>query len=146
MKETGKDAARSIPKGLTIAFTVHCIVDVLFALPLFVLPESFLGLLGWKHIDPIAARLVAAALFGIGIESFIGRNAAIDSFRGMLNLKIIWSSAAVAGFVISLITYEDARLFFVWMLVVVFLLFNLMWVYWRVKLEKLRPCTVSKDA
>lgn len=131
------DGARSVPKALRIAFIVHFVADVVFAIPLFILPVKFLDFLGWQNADPVVARLVAAALFGIGIESLIGRNASKESFKSMLNLKIIWSSAAIAGFVLSLITYESARIFIVWVLIVVFVVFNLLWVYWRVRMRRL---------
>ena len=137
MADNGKENTRTIPKALTIAFIVHFVADILFAVPLFIFPGKFLDLLGWKSIDPVVARLVAAALFGIGIESFIGRNASKDSFKSMLNLKIIWSSAAIVGFVVSLITYESSRLLIIWLLVIVFLVFNLLWVYWRVRIGRM---------
>ena len=46
-------------------FVVHCIADVVFAIPLLVIPVEFLNLFGWQTIDPLTTRLVAAALFGI---------------------------------------------------------------------------------
>ncbi len=78
-----------VPDRLRFWFVVHFIVDMLFAIPLFVAPEWLLILFGWDRVDPLTSRLVAAALFGIGIESFLGRGAGIEAFRGMLNLKLI---------------------------------------------------------
>jgi NADH:ubiquinone oxidoreductase subunit K len=48
-----------------------------------------LTLLGFQTVDPVASRLVAAALFGIGIESLLVRRAPLDRFVSMLSLKII---------------------------------------------------------
>lgn len=89
------------PSALRTWFVVHFVADVAFATPLFVAPRAFLGLLGWSAIDPLATRLVAAALYGIGIQSFIGRNEAPATFRAMLNLKVIWSAIATVGLVWS---------------------------------------------
>ena len=67
------------------------------------MPRITLGVFGWETIDPVTARLVGAALMGIGIESFLGRNAGIESFRGMLTLMLIWSFSAVFGIGLSLV-------------------------------------------
>ena len=79
----------SLPKTLRWWFVVHFVADVLFAVPLFLAPRAFLGALGWTAVDPVATRLVAAALFGIGIQSLLGRDESPATFRAMLNLKII---------------------------------------------------------
>ena len=73
------------------------IADMLTGIPLLIFPELVMPLLGWSAVDPIASRVVGAALMGIGIESWLGRNANIDVFRTMLNLKVIWSSSAILG-------------------------------------------------
>ncbi len=51
-----------IPRSLRIWFIVHFVVDISFAIPLFISPLWFLDILGWKTVDPIAARMVAIAL------------------------------------------------------------------------------------
>ena len=58
-----------VPSSLRSWFVVHFVADIVFALPLFLAPQWTLTLLGWRAVDPIATRLVAAALFGIGIQS-----------------------------------------------------------------------------
>jgi hypothetical protein len=110
---------------------IHFVVDLLFGIPLFVAPGFTLGLLGWPVVDPIMTRIVAAALFGIGIESYLGRNAGVGSYKGMLNLKIIWSGAVILGIALSLVEGGQGRPFFVWIVLAIFLLFNGVWVYWR---------------
>ena len=93
----------SVPGSLRRWFVIHFMVDMIFATPLMLAPVFILKLFGWETVDPIMTRLVAAALFGIGIESFLGRNAGLEAYEGMLNLKIIWSLGAVVGLLISLI-------------------------------------------
>ncbi len=124
-----------IPKALKIWFIIHFIVDISFALPLFFAPAWFMHILGWKTIDPITARMVAAALFGIGGESLFNIKLGKDAFITMLNLKIIWSSAAIIGFIIALFTgafgYPAAGIG----LLVVFAVFSGVWIYWRLTLQ-----------
>jgi hypothetical protein len=92
----------TVPISLKRWFVTHFVIDILFATPLFFFPVEFLNLLKWHTVDPLATRLVAAALFAIGIESFLGRNASIASFKNILNLKIIWSGSAVTGIIITI--------------------------------------------
>jgi hypothetical protein len=112
-------------------FVVHFWADVLAAVPLFVAPQQVLGLLGWASVDPLATRIVAAALFGIGIESYLGRNAARASFREMLNLKVIWSASATVGSLWSVLEGGPAA---GWAVVAIFGAFHLIWLRYRLLL------------
>ena len=125
-----------IPKALKIWFIIHFIVDISFALPLFFAPTWFMTLLGWKTIDPITARMVAAALFGIGGESLLNINLSKDAFITMLNLKIIWSITAIIGFIIALADGIFGYPVVGFGLLAVFTVFNIIWIYWRLKLKK----------
>jgi hypothetical protein len=125
-----------VPASLRNWFVIHFAVDLLIAVPLMLVPVYTLRLVGWEGVDPITARLVAAALFGIGIESFLGRNAGREAYRGMLNLKIIWSFAAVFGLAFSMLQGAQGSPPVVWVIVLLFAVFNLLWVYWRVRLDR----------
>lgn len=122
-------SAASVPAALRTWFVVHCIVDLVFAVPLFFFPEKFLALLGWPFFDPLTVRLVAAALFGIGLESYLGRNSGVERYRGMLRLKIIWSGAATLGILIAMFSLAEAPVVG-WLLAGVFAGFNGVWVWW----------------
>lgn len=115
-------------------FVVHFVVDMLFAIPLFVAPEWMLGLFGWQTVDPITSRLVAAALFGIGIESFLGRNASAETFKAMLNLKLIWSFGAVLGIGLSLALAGGGPIM-AWGVLLIFVVFFILWAYYRYQLR-----------
>jgi hypothetical protein len=121
---------------LKLWFTIHFAIDVVFAAFLFLIPTGFLVFLGWKTIDPISARLVAAALFGIGIESLLGRKSSMDSFKNMLTLKVIWSFFAVTGIALSLILNAQERPAAAFGLLAVFVAFHILWVYFLLKVRK----------
>lgn len=123
-----------IPKALRTWFVIHFVIDVVFALPLMAAPVWTLELFGWQAVDPYTTRIAAAALFGIGIESFLGRNAGVESFRNMLTLKVIWSLAAVVGVGWSLVQGVQGRPLFAWLVLAIFVGFNFLWVYWRRRL------------
>lgn len=122
-----------IPVSLRRWFVLHFLVDVVIAIPLLLFPSEVLTQLGWKSVDPFASRLVGAALMGIGVESFVGRNAGVSAYVAMLNLKIIWSLSAIFGILITMIS-EGPDLG--WVVLVVFGLFAAAWVYYRLRIVK----------
>ena len=124
----------TISNSLRTWFVIHCIVDVMFAIPMLVVPVAFLSLFGWTTIDPFMTRLVAAALMGIGLESYLGRNAGVEAFQGMLNLKIIWSAFAVLGLLVSVLTLGGPWM--AWLIIAIFVGFNILWIYYRLQLRE----------
>ncbi|MEP6834674.1 MAG: hypothetical protein ABJB74_14860 [Gemmatimonas sp.] len=119
----------SVPAGLRRWFILHFVIDILFAIPLLLAPVFTLSSFGWSTIDPLASRLVGAALVGIGVESFLGRTGSVESFRTMLRLKILWSLAA--GFGIALTIFQGAPTM-AWVLLLIFGSFSGVWIYyWR---------------
>lgn len=125
-----------MPEGLRRWFVIHFAVDLLFALPLMLVPEQLLGFVGWSNTDPVAARLVAAALLGIGVQSYLGRDAGYEAYEGMLNLKIIWSLAAILALGLGLLEGSEPA-WLLWALLLVFAGFNLVWLYWRLRLARI---------
>jgi len=101
---------------------------------MIVAPVAFLSLFGWTTVDPFMTRLVAAALMGIGLESYLGRNAGVEAFQGMLNLKIIWSAFAVLGLVVSVLSLGGPGM--AWLIIAIFVGFNILWVYYRLQLRQ----------
>jgi hypothetical protein len=93
---------KQVPVQLQRWFTIHFIVDYLFAITLFFAPVWILDLLGMVPTDPLFVRLFAAALFAIGGVSRMVQRESLDVYRAMLKLKIIWSSAAIAAFVLAI--------------------------------------------
>jgi hypothetical protein len=113
-------------------FVVHFLADIVVAIPLLIAPAAFLRALGWTTVDPVAARMVAAALAGIGVESLLCRNDSIDVFRAMLRLKCIWSAAAVAGLTFSIAQGAPPV---TWAVLAVFVTFAAVWNYYRLRLR-----------
>ena len=128
-----------VPTALRQWFVLHFLIDVVFALPIFIAPREVLAAFGWVAVDPLAARLAAAALFGIGIESFLGRNSTADAFKGMLELKIVWSGFATAGLAWSVVEGGLKQPWIGWMLVGTFAAFHALWWYWRLRLARSHP-------
>jgi len=122
----------TLPPSLRTWFVIHFVADLLFGIPLLFFPQLLLSLLGWTTYDPLTSRLVGAALMGIGIESLLGRNASAETFRAMLNLKVIWASSAL--FAIGAGIAEGASPM-AWAFLGIFAVFWAVWVYYRMKLK-----------
>ena len=124
-----------VPSSLRTWFIIHFILDILFAIPLLFTPQAFLTLFGWTTIDPLATRLVGAALVGIGGESYLGRNASVEAYKGMLNLKILWSATATLGALATVLLNNGP--WGGWLIVIIFAPFCALWTYYRIRIEKL---------
>jgi len=122
------------PKSLQNWFVLHFVLDIIFAIPLIFVPEIILPMFGWEYVDPITTRLVGAALFAIGTESLLSRKSDLSAFKELLNLKILWASAAIVG--ISLGLYMGAPVA-AWAFLGVFIAFLFVWGYYRVKYFKI---------
>jgi hypothetical protein len=131
------DMERSVvPKGLRMWFVIHFVADMIFAIPLILLPEKFISFLGWSVVDPITPRLVGAALLGIGIESLLAKNANREVFTSMLNLKIIWSSGAILAFALGIVSGGPPS---AWILLIIFMIFWGIWIYYWIRLRRKNP-------
>jgi hypothetical protein len=124
---------KDVPYRLRTWFVIHFVVDMLTGIPLLFIPEVIMPLLGWTTIDPIASRVVGAALMGIGIESYLGRNAGSEVFRAMLNLKVIWSSSAILGIGLGLWQGGASA---GWLFMGIFVIFWFVWIYYWRKLRE----------
>ncbi|MBN1792232.1 hypothetical protein JW826_00935 [Candidatus Woesearchaeota archaeon] len=124
-----------LPKGLRGWFIAHFVIDTVFAIPLLFFPRIFLSALGFTTIDPLAARLVGAALVGIGGASFIMRDKGRDAYESMLSLKLLWSSTAILAAAITLVE-RSAPLAASVGILLVFAAFFLVWAHYRQRIRQ----------
>jgi hypothetical protein len=127
-----------VPPSLRLWFLVHAVVDLVAALPLLFAPATVLGYLGWTSVDPVATRLVGAALLGIGGESFFMRNAGAEAYRAMVGLKVIWSLTACAALLASIGGGAPPA---AWAFLCIFLVFAGVWVHHAIRFRQLRNVT-----
>lgn len=100
-----------------------------FGIPLLFFPQIILNLFGFFSQEYIMARLVGAALIGIGGSSVFAKTK--ENYDILLTLKVIWSISALIGLLISfLVTYQKTILIFIF----IFGIFSSVWVYYKVRL------------
>ncbi|MEZ4449473.1 MAG: hypothetical protein R3B09_08335 [Nannocystaceae bacterium] len=124
-----------VPPMLRRWFDVHCVADLLFAIPMMIAPVYTLELFGWTHVDPVTTRLVAAALIGIGVESRLGRDSDHAHFLGMLRLKVLWSGSACLGIGWSIAQGAPTM---AWLFLAIFVGFNVLWTTYFLRLRRMR--------
>lgn len=131
-----------LPSSLRAWFVGHFIVDLMLAIPLLFFPETALSQVGWTSVDPVATRLVGAALLAIGGQSFLGRNAGADVYRAMLRLKVIWSTAAVFGLLAAIAAGAPTA---AWAFLAMFVAFLGVWAHYAIRLKQMAAAPPDDD-
>ena len=75
---------QEVPNSLRNWLVFHFYVDYAFAIPFFFAPETTAEILGYDPLDPLAARIVAAALFGIGYSALLASKFDLEAMRTKL--------------------------------------------------------------
>ena len=137
-----QDAAMEVPITLRRWFVAHFVVDFFFGLPLLIAPAHFLRPLGWTAVDGASARLVGAALLAIGASSWFCRNAGIEVMKALLDLKMVWSFAAIIGLLLSIGEGAPAP---VWAFLSLFIAFFGVWTHYRIRFKQLAAAETMDD-
>ncbi|MGL1936043.1 MAG: hypothetical protein OCD01_13530 [Fibrobacterales bacterium] len=119
---------QTVPQSLKRWFLVHFIADFIFALPLMFAPVFTMQLFGWSEINELTVRLTGAALIGIGGQSLLSRDDTKEAFISLLSMKLIWSSAAILGIVLTIFSGNQPPI--IWGFLVTFVSFNFLWGYY----------------
>lgn len=123
-----------VPPTLRSWFVVHAALDLAVALPLLAAPELVLHRLGWTCVDPVATRLVGAALLAIGGQSFLQRNAGVEVYRAILGLKVLWSFGAAASLFVGVGAGAPPA---AWVFLSIFIGFAGIWLHHAIRFRQL---------
>ena len=121
---------KQVSKSLRAWFKIHFVVDFIIAIPLIFFTKWTLGLFGFPLENLIFARLVGAALIGIGGTSFLIRNKTKSQYDSLLTLKIVWSLSAMVALVLSISQGAPKTL---WIFVAVFAIFFFIWLHYKIR-------------
>jgi hypothetical protein len=119
---------KTVPSSLRTWFKIHFLIDIIIAIPLILSPYLILDLLGFYVESPLTARLVGAALLGIGGASFAMHNKGIESYNSMLTLKIIWSLAAQVAIFLTILEGAPQT---AWIIFAIFAAFSVIWIRYK---------------
>jgi len=93
-------------------------------------------------VDPVAARLVGAALVGIGVSSWRTRKAGAAVIRALVGLKVVWSASAIVGLVIAIGRGAPELTF---LFLSIFLAFCGVWSHHAIRFRQLSRAPASDD-
>lgn len=123
-----------IPQSLKYWFILHFVLDMLFAIPLIAAPVATLTYFGFEITEPaLMARLVGAALIGVGGTSLLAHKKGLESYNSLLTLKILWSHAAVLAILLAILEGAPE---ITWLILSIFIVFAIVWDYYKIKLNK----------
>lgn len=122
-----------VPQSLRRWFLVHFVVDVLFAIPLLFFPNWFLEMLMVPNGGAVTARLVGAALIGIGGASLFAYKKSYETYDILLTMKILWSLSAILSLLLAFWTTLNML---IWLFVAIFVVFGGIWIYYKLGFRK----------
>jgi hypothetical protein len=131
-----------VPASLRTWFVAHFVVDLIAGLPLLLAPEAALRLVGWTAVDPVATRLVGAALLGIGGQSLRVRSRGVEAYRALLGLKVIWSLAAIFALGAGIAAGAPQA---TWAFLSIFIVFSGVWIHYAVRFRQLSRANDAPD-
>ena len=132
-----------VPLSLRRWFVAHFVVSTAVGLPLLVTPALLLHALGWTQVDQASTRLVGAAFLAIGGESMIARGADLDTFKALLNLKMLWSYGAIFGLMAAVGEGAPPA---TWALLSAFIAFAGVWTHYRIRFKQLAAAAALDDS
>lgn len=126
-------------RALKVMLLVHVVLDVVFGLPLLLMPGRFLTLLGWAPIDPIISRILGAALLAFGWVQLRAWQAGLAECAPVLEMEVAFSGLACIGLLRHLLFARYPAI--VW---VVFAVFAALLVSSAVALWGVRPAKAKQ--
>jgi hypothetical protein len=98
---------KQVLPGLKTLFIVHFIVGLIFGLVLLLIPELLGTMSGQPILEPIAYRMVGAAIVGISCSSILAYKQKLwDNVKIIVQMEIIWTIFFVAVSIFGLVTAQ----------------------------------------
>ncbi len=132
-----------VPPSLRRWFVVDALVDFLTAVPLLVSPELALRPLGWTAIDPIATRLVGAAMLANAAATFASRAAGAETYRALLRMKLVW---CFAGAISMFVAVGQGAPSAAWAFLSTFVAFAGIWLHHTIRFRQLDGAPTDADS
>jgi hypothetical protein len=121
-------------KGLKTAFLVHAEVAFVLGAPLLIAPGRVLTWLGWAPIDPIASRVLGAALLALAWSSFRGWRATERARVAiLLEMEAAFTVLGCVGLLRHLLFAHYPVV--PWLMFAILLVFALAWIWFLVRRE-----------
>jgi len=134
----------SLLRAARVAALVHGILDLVAAVVFFIAPERVINF-DPEHAEAsfslVASRIIAAALFAIGVTS--ARHFGVMTLRGhklLLDMKLIWSGFVWTGTGLSIMQWSARDIspahYSAWLTLIVFFIGFIVWLTLRVLIAR----------
>ena len=98
---------KQISSGLRIAFLLHFIVGLFFGLVMLLVPEVMGTVGGQPIVEPIAYRVVGAAILGFAFSSLWSYRASFwETVRIVVQVEILWPALFVVVSIYGILTSQ----------------------------------------
>jgi hypothetical protein len=119
-------------KALNVTFLIHAIAAVVAGLLLLLIPGRFLLAIGWAPIDPIASRLLGAAMLALAWSSFRGwRASEWVEVAILVEMEAAFTVLACVGLLRHLLFSSYPIM--PWLFFAIFFLFAIAWIVFLVR-------------
>lgn len=117
-------------KALKTTFLIHAVVSFVVGAPLLIAPGRLLLLLGWAPIDPIASRVLGAALLALAWSSFRGwRATEWRQVAILVEMEAVYTVLACVGMLRHLLFARYPLI--PWLMFAILLVFAIAWIaFW----------------
>ena len=121
-----------ISSPLRLTFLIHFFVGIIFGLIYLIFLEFYNTLVGWTYDDPIAGRVLGAALIGFGVASLLAwRETEWVKVKIIVQMEIVWLTIAVVAQFWAAFTLFPPIVIWVNIGLMIVFLVAFIWFYWR---------------
>lgn len=124
-----------ISKQLKILFLIHFFVSIIMGLVFLIFIEAFVSLIQWPNPDPVAGRLLGAALIGFSASSLLAwRETEWMKVKLIVQMEIVWCAVGAVVLLVSVFFFPLP--FFTWLFIILLLFFFIVFVWFYFLQEK----------
>lgn len=118
--------------AVRIWIIVSFIVDMLFGVPLLLVPHDLAAVFGFEDQGVFVLRLLGAAIIGVGMGSVLVCREHGCGLHAIVNLKLVWTILSAAAILWSIF---DGAPQAAWLFFGIFCAFAVVWAYFRWKID-----------
>lgn len=117
-----------ISKWLKLTFLIHFFIGIIFGIIYMIFPDFFFSLIVWTYNDPVATRLLGAALTGFAVSSLLAwRETDWIKVKLIVQVEMAWLVLGNVMLFISAFVFFPP--IFIWFVIALFLAFLIAFAY-----------------
>ena len=111
-----------ITKPLKLTFLIHFFAGIFLGIVFLLFTETFTTVTGWPYLDPVAGRIMGAALVGFSLGSLLAwRETEWESVKILVQVEIAWLGVGTVTAFICAFLFPVPWV--IWVIIIIFLIF-----------------------